>query len=81
MLQPARHGRVRRCTSALDRPLRDLELLAELLEALENEAFESPALAGLAQSVARDGTSASRIVAKRRCSHRLQPGALVSVVV
>jgi hypothetical protein len=59
-------GRVRRCATGLDRPLRDLELLAELLEALEREDFESPLLTGLARSVARDSTPASRRIRQLR---------------
>jgi hypothetical protein len=59
-------GRVRRCITGLDRPLRDLELLAELLEVLEREDFESPLLAGLARSVARDGRPASRRIRQLR---------------
>jgi hypothetical protein len=68
----ALRGRVHRCTSGLDRPLRDLELLAELLEVLEHEDLEAPSLADLARSVARDGMPAShRIRQLRRLSDLL----------
>ncbi len=54
--------------SAVERPVRDLDLLAEILERLEREPFDSPKLAQLRARLDTEGLPPSRQIAKL---HRL----------
>jgi hypothetical protein len=57
---------VRRIVHAVDRPLRDLSLLAQLLAVIEAERFESPKLVALRAALDTDGVPPSKRVARLR---------------
>jgi len=59
-------GRVHHALAAAEQPVRDLALVAELLECLEAERFAAPRLAALRGSLETDGVPASREVARLR---------------
>jgi hypothetical protein len=57
-------GRVRRILGALNRPLRDLALLVDLLERIEGERFRAPLLVQLRSRLDTDGIPPSREIAR-----------------
>jgi len=59
-------GRVRHALGAAEQPVRDLALVAELLECLEAERFAAPRLAALRGALETEGVPASREVARLR---------------
>ena len=57
-------ARVRRILAMVDAPARDLTLLAQMLERLESERFDSPQLVALRQALETDGAPAWREIAR-----------------
>ncbi len=59
-------ARSRRVARAVERPLRDLALLVELLERIERERFRAPALVALRTALDTNGVPPSREIARLR---------------
>ena len=71
-VQRAARGPVARVLGALDRPAREMEVLALLLARLEREPFEDARLAGLRAALCEPARASARIGALRRVAARLE---------